>query len=110
MECKNCKYKIEIPIKPTDTNGEQFQRYTLMLRYSKCKISNTKTSVTKYNCERIKSDEDIEKMYICFNCKHWIGGGDFGLSCKKDYYIAEINGFRKSCDLFEAKNISNKLD
>lgn len=51
----------------------------------------------------IESDDDVSKMNICYNCKHWIGGGDWGLSCRKDYYVATSNGFREACKKFERK-------
>ena len=37
----------------------------------------------------------------CGDCKNWIGGGDWGLSCSKDYYIATTNPNREACDKFE---------
>lgn len=42
-------------------------------------------------------------MDICFNCKYWLGGGDWGLSCEKDYHNCSTNGFDEACELFERK-------
>ena len=45
---------------------------------------------------------DVSHMPVCINCKHFLGGGDWGLSCAKDYYtIAEP--LDKICDKFERK-------
>ena len=30
--------------------------------------------------------EDMSEEDICFNCKHFIGGGDWGLACAKHYH------------------------
>lgn len=49
----------------------------------------------------LESDFDVQFMKICYNCKHWIGGGDWGLTCRKDYYKAFSDGFHKACDYFE---------
>ena len=40
-------------------------------------------------------------MNKCGDCKYWIGGGDWGLSCSKDYYIATTDPNREACDRFE---------
>lgn len=29
---------------------------------------------------------DISEETVCFNCKYFLGGGDWGLACSKDYY------------------------
>ena len=77
MKCKHCKY---------------YNNYKRM-----CKITYTAHT----NSCSIDSDENVKNMDICYNCKHWVGGGDFGLSCRKDYYIATSNGFRAVCEKFE---------
>ena len=50
-----------------------------------------------------ESEDELEKANICYNCKHWIGGGDFGLSCAKHYYITNANGFIEACEDFEGR-------
>lgn len=89
MKCEDCKY---LKVNTCTIKG---------------KIIHTKVcSVTHYvnptSCDII-SYQEIEQSNICFNCKHWIGGGDFGLSCKKDYYLLESNGFRTACEKYERK-------
>lgn len=76
MFCKDCEYCID---KET---------------YTVCQV-----------CHRINLEgctySNIENLKICFNCKHWLGSGDFGLSCRKNYYMTTTNGFTKACDNFE---------
>lgn len=84
MECKNCKY----------------------LRELKSGFANNMCDIThRFNpisCS-IESDEIIERLPICYNCQHWYGGGDWGLSCVKNYYNCSINGFDEACERFERK-------
>ena len=86
MKCKNCKYLVEERGWFTGTS---------------CKISNR---VNPISCD-ISNDEDVENMDICYNCQHWIGGGDWGLSCAKNYYNCNCDGFVKSCDQFERRAV-----
>lgn len=83
MDCKFCKYS-----------------YAADGLYRGCKIANM--LYTK-SCDYITDNNQVETMDICYNCKHWIGGGDWGLSCSKDYYNTSTNGFRKVCEQFERK-------
>lgn len=74
MECKDCKY---------------YKERSSQAVYSLCTIThicNTKSC-------GLESDNEVEHMDICYNCKYWIGGGDWGLSCMKDYYNYSSNGF-----------------
>lgn len=86
MECKNCQYYI-------DDHNEFFR--TMM-----CSISHR---WKPESCDYIVDDEEVENMNICYSCKYWLGGGDWGLSCQKDYYNCSANGFDKACDKFERK-------
>lgn len=81
MECKNCKYN------------------TTNRLYRTCAVGHW---VNAISCT-LKSDEDVPKLNICYNCKHWIGGGDWGLSCAVDYYNCNNNGFKTACEKFEVK-------
>ena len=82
MNCKDCKYHF----------------YEGQL--SVCKIANRGNIKS---CTFITDDEEVESMKICYNCKHWIGGGDWGLSCRKNYYNCSSNGFDKACEQFEER-------
>lgn len=90
--CKKCCYITEIV---NHTNPKQ--------NYNICTLSRI-VLLTDYakNCDYYNLDLSNEK--ICMNCKHWIGGGDWGLSCSKDYYNTSSNGLGKACEKFERKD------
>ncbi len=69
-------------------------------KYTMCKITHI---CNPESCD-LNSDEDVKDMSICFNCKHWMGMGDWGLSCSKDYYNTSSDGFGKACEKFERKD------
>ena len=85
MECKNCKYLYE-------SRG-----------WSSGYVCSITHQYNPTSCS-ITSDEYVKYMDICYNCKHWYGGGDWGLSCAKNYYDCSSNGFRKACEQFERKS------
>ena len=85
MSCKECKYyqgKIEILTKtfhkcaliPIVVNGE------------KCPLYNV----------------DLSNIKICYNCKHYLGGYDWGLSCAKHYHRL-TEALKDACNDFEKK-------
>ena len=101
MNCSECKYCYVL--KNTAIARNKKGNQILSVRDSEhtvCKITHI------YNPEscNLNSDEDVKDMLICFNCKHWIGGGDWGLSCSKDYYNTSSDGFGKACEKFERKD------
>lgn len=91
MECRYCHY-----CKPTTMWLKNNEKCMVGM----CSITH---SVGKKSCDYIASDAEVEDMNICYNCKHWIGGGDWGLSCRKNYYIASTDGFNEVCEQFERK-------
>ena len=84
MECRNCDYLKRI--------GNDFNETI-------CDITHRLNTIS---CP-FPSDENVKDMEICYNCKHWIGGGDRGLSCRKHYYKCSTNGFGSACEDFERK-------
>lgn len=82
MKCENCKYLVEI-------HGR--------FAYSVCDVTNR---INPVSCN-IVSDDNVKHMNICYNCQYWLGGGDWGLSCAKNYYNYSTNGFDEACDQFE---------
>ena len=86
MECKKCRY---------------FREEHGWTTYRACDITHR----VNPTCCDIISDEDVVNMDICYNCKYWFGGGDWGLSCAKNYYNCSCNGFDKACKQFERKKI-----
>lgn len=83
MECKNCKYYW--------AGGDKFPNV--------CNITHL---CNPKSCS-IASDEEVDNMDICYNCRYWYGMGDWGLSCGKNYYNCSHNGFDKACEQFERK-------
>lgn len=91
MICSNCKFLSKnSKLNELEKNGI-------------CKITNI---CNPKACTYIKTDNDVSDMNICFNCQNWIGGGDWGLSCKKDYYNCNTNGFKEACSHFIKKQKS----
>lgn len=80
MECRKCGY------------------YNTFKRL--CKITNV---CNMTSCDYLSYGEKVEDMDICYNCEHWIGGGDWGLSCAKNYFNCSHNGFDKACEQFKRK-------
>ena len=85
MKCENCRYLRE-------EHG-----------WSTCNVCSITHRVNPISCT-IASDEVVENLPICYNCQHWYGGGDWGLSCAKNYYNCSSNGFDKACEQFERKS------
>lgn len=90
MNCENCRYNCVSNIKLKDGT------FTMKC----CSITHV---LNNKSCDYITDDNKVENMDICFNCKYWIGGGDWGLSCEKDYYNCSANGFDEACEQFERK-------
>lgn len=85
MECKNCRYWHEVKDRFVD---------------NMCDITHM---CNTRSCNNIVNDKDVEHMNICYNCEHWYGMGDWGLSCSKNYYDCSCNGFREACEQFKRK-------
>lgn len=83
MNCDSCKYC----------------EYSKVHRTIVCSISHR----LHQNYCNLTTDAEVENMDICYNCEHWIGGGDWGLSCEKDYHNCSSNGFDKACEFFNRK-------
>lgn len=81
MECINCRYYKKL---------DEFNNHI-------CDITHV---INTMSCP-LPDDNLVPDADICYNCKYWIGGGDWGLSCFKDYYNTSTNGFNKICEQFE---------
>lgn len=79
LRCRGCKYCIS----------------ELYCELTKLVIMNPDEII---KCEYWNKDLSHEK--ICLNCKYLIGGGDWGLSCAKDYYKLS-KALDTACDNFE---------
>jgi hypothetical protein len=58
------------------------------------------TKVAQEGCEYHNRDMSEEK--ICMNCEYYLGGGDWGLACKADYYKLP-NALSPACAKFKRK-------
>lgn len=47
-------------------------------------------------------NRDMSKERICMNCEHFLGGGDWGLACKDDYYKLP-SALTPACDNFKPR-------
>ena len=87
--CKNCNYCELEDMKFPDGHKRPIHH---------CKLTNTLRNPNA-SCEYY--NKDISDLDMCYNCKHYIGGGDWGLSCRKDYYkLVQFNS--KTCEHFES--------
>lgn len=91
MECRYCSY-----CEPTTVWLKNNEKHMVGM----CSITHT---INPKSCTYIVGDAEVEDMDICYNCKYWFGGGDWGLSCQKDYYNCSTNGFNEACEQFERR-------
>lgn len=69
--------------------------------FSCCELTNEVLVLNKAStCKHYNRYLSNEK--ICYSCKHFLGGTDWGLSCAKQYNVI-VCGLDKACDLYEAK-------
>lgn len=70
--------------KKSESNQMFFGR---MVRIVRCKIfHSTLFNALKLHTECDYYNVDVSQMEICLNCEHYLGGGDWGLSCAKEYH------------------------
>lgn len=48
-------------------------------------------------------NRDLSKEDVCYNCRYFIGGGDWGLACGKHYHMLP-DATSKICDDFDRKS------
>ena len=52
----------------------------------RCELTNTiMVSKSAETCKLY--NRDISDQLVCFNCKHFLGGSDWGLACSKHYHM-----------------------
>ena len=98
LDCLECDDRVcekgPTPSKPTckcDTCFNKIGDRTLKLKDVNlptvmCKLY-TNTYLYRHKTDDCKYyNKDMSKAKICLNCKHYIGGGDWGLGCHKDYH------------------------
>jgi len=77
-----------------------------------CRYYNGEVSIGKFNAHSCRltniillgtgcdlKNKNISKEKICYNCKYFLGGNDWGLSCGKNYYKL-VGAFDESCEEF----------
>lgn len=64
------------------------------------------THVVLFGNQALKCDlynRDLSKEDVCYNCDYYMGGGDWGLACRKHYHRLP-NATSKICDDFARKS------
>lgn len=85
MNCRDCRY-YQGDVKIMGRIGFQ------------CAL--TRSIIFNELCNLI--NKDLSNVPICYNCKHYLGGGDWGLSCAKHYHVL-TEALHEICDDFEKK-------
>lgn len=88
-DCKNCCYR-----------GPETQ--ALGRTAGVCSL----THVVLFSNQALKCElynRDLSKEDVCYNCEHYMGGGDWGLACRKHYHRLP-NTTSKICDDFVRKS------
>ena len=78
-DCSTCCHKCGE--RQTTMFGRTFQAIQCTIFHNRV---FTSTMVKAEGCEY--HNKDISQEKICLNCEHYLGGGDWGLACKADYY------------------------
>ena len=65
-----------------------------------CQLLNTIYYKSGHAAESCKYfNVEVKGLPICYNCKHFLGGGDWGLACDDDYYKLPT-ATTKACEHF----------
>ena len=97
MKCKDCNFCMQ---NIYEIKGEQVNCGCCML---------TRLVVNpehEHNCSCF--NRDLSKYDICYNCKYYQGGGDWGLFCSHKemyYHLGRFND--KPCEYYEKKEKIN---
>ena len=92
--CDTCNHKCD---------EYDFALFGKTRRVVRCDIfRNTLFNALKLHTQCDYHNVDITDMEICLNCEHYLGGGDWGLTCADDYY--KLPGpTSKACEHFKRK-------
>jgi len=87
MKCKDC----------LNYNGEYNNYFT-------CKLSNVllRNDITDVEKRCAYFNKDMTKEQVCYSCKYFLGGGDWGLACEKHYYNL-CHATDSKCEDYEQK-------
>lgn len=90
MTCRDCHYyqgKIEI----------------LTKTFHSCALSKAVVNGEKCPLYNV----DLSNAKICYNCKSYLGGFDWGLSCAKHYHVL-TEALHEGCEDFYRKDNKNE--
>lgn len=97
--CETCCHKCG---EHTETMfGKTFQAVECRIFHNRIFTSDM---VKANGCEY--RDKDISQEKICLNCEHYLGGGDWGLACRADYYRLP-DSTSEACGKFKRKAANN---
>ncbi len=98
MKCSDCKY--------SQTNSFDVKDKTATITV--CNLTRTVMNPdAEWDCECF--NEDLTKYNICYNCRYYRGGGDWGLFCShkdKYHHLGKFND--EPCEHYEKKEAQNK--
>ncbi len=63
-----------------------------------CDCRLTRAILLPFGCSL--KGKDISGERVCVNCRHFLGGGDWGLSCSKEYHRL-VDALDEACEDFE---------
>lgn len=90
MKCKDCKYS-----QPTEYKTKSGGRLTCCMLTRLVYKEETESDCSYFNA-------DLSLYKICYNCKYYIGGGDWGLFCSHKEKYHHLGKFKDDgCEYFE---------
>ncbi len=89
-KCRNCQY---VQISEYKIKGKDVEMGC-------CELTRAVVNPDVEN-DCICFNRDLSGFDICYNCRHYIGGGDWGLFCSnKDMYHHLVKFNDKACERF----------
>lgn len=72
--------------------------------YSTCKLRNVllRKDVSGVEQKCAYFNADMTQAPVCYSCKYFLGGADWGLACKKNYYKL-CHALDPKCEEYELK-------
>ena len=94
MKCNDCRYVL---------SGEYHARGKEPRIEYVCTLTRVLVSADKdHDCQC--HNRDLSEYDICYNCKYYMGGGDWGLFCSHEDMYHHLGKFNDdACERFERK-------
>lgn len=106
ITCQECDEKMcEMELHPSCSTCCHKHGNTVLFNREAvtCKITNEIIFEHKIQMNGCPNhNKDLSKENICLNCQHFLGGGDWGLSCSADYYKLTTH-LSPACQSFKRK-------